>query len=36
MILVALFLGGTVGSIVNAKACEVNKGKCCGQCDTKE
>ncbi len=30
--LASLVLGGVVGYGVYAKACEMNGGKCCGQC----
>lgn len=37
MLAVAALLGGTVGYVTYAKACEANGGKCCGECpvDTK-
>lgn len=32
MLTLVALLGGTVGYVVYAKACDMNDGKCCGRC----
>lgn len=36
MLTVAALLGGTVGYVAYTKACEMNGGKCCGECSTEK